>query len=75
MATLSTEKKRSKRIQEIQRNIEALIFTTDDSEDILLLGTLLLQNAKNIFLTHYPADHTSIALHKYVDEVCKNKSL
>lgn len=71
MAALTVEEKRAKRMAQLFRNIEAQIMMCDDSDDLMLLGTLFLASAKNIFLTRYAKEHTRMVLHKYVDDVTR----
>lgn len=71
MAALTTEEKRAKRAAQLFRNIEAQIMMCDDSDDLMILGTLFLSSAKNIFLSRYPREHTRLSLHKWVDDVTR----
>jgi len=67
----TTEERKAKRLKQLQENVEAQILMTDGPEDLLLLATIFLATAKNIFLSNFPKEHTRDVLHKYVDDVTK----
>lgn len=71
MSELSLAEKRAKRLAQLQRYIEAQIYMSDDHEDLILLGTLFMAAAKNIFLTRYSKEHTRMVLRKYIDDVTR----
>lgn len=67
MAALTRDEKRARRLKKMSQTIDAQIMMTDDSDELMMLGTLFLAASKNIFLTRFSKKQTRDALHEYVD--------
>lgn len=71
--TLTIEQKRKQRMRQLQKNIEAQIFMLDEPEDLMILGTMYLATAKDIFLAQYSKSKTREVMMDYVEEVTKGE--
>lgn len=71
--TLTIEQKRKQRMRQLQKNIEAQIFMLDEPEDLMILGTMYLATAKDIFLAQYSKAKTREVMMDYVEEVTKGE--
>lgn len=65
----TVEQKRKKRMRQLQQNIEAQIFMLDEPDDLMLLGTMYLASAKDIFLAQYSKDRTREVMMNYIMDV------
>ena len=73
MVALSVEERRAKRLKQLYHNVEAQIMMCDDKDDLMLLGSLFMNSAKNIFLTQYSTEHTRFFLHQYIENILEDK--
>lgn len=65
----TVEQKRKKRMRQLQQNIEAQIFMLDAPDDLMLLGTMYLASAKDIFLAQYSKSRTREVMMNYIMDV------
>jgi hypothetical protein len=65
---LTISEKRNKKLRTLHKNIEAQIFMLDDEEDLMILGSLYLVAAKDIFLAQYTNDKTRDVMMSYIKD-------